>query len=109
LYAYLFIYAFIPFASVIHGLVLIQIICTQKYFLKNQLVGKKATAQIGTTDRAHVFNAGLLARSKFASGRSFDWPTRSRFSVVFLGPRVDAELVPKFHVALHALHEAPQW
>jgi hypothetical protein len=31
-------------------------------------------------------------------------PTRSRFSVVFLGPRANAELVPKFHVALHASH-----
>jgi hypothetical protein len=26
--------------------------------------------------------------------------------VVFLGPRVNAELVPKFHVALHASHAA---
>jgi hypothetical protein len=32
--------------------------------------------------------------------------TRSRFSVVFLGPRANAELVPKFHVALHASHLA---
>jgi hypothetical protein len=28
----------------------------------------------------------------------------SRFPVVFLGPRANAELVPKFHVALHASH-----
>jgi hypothetical protein len=33
-------------------------------------------------------------------------PTRSRFSVIFLGPRANAELVPKFHVALHASHAA---
>jgi hypothetical protein len=33
-------------------------------------------------------------------------PTRSRFSVVFLGPRTNAELVPKFHNALHAFHTA---
>jgi hypothetical protein len=26
--------------------------------------------------------------------------------VVFLAPRANAELVPKFHVALHALHAA---
>jgi hypothetical protein len=26
--------------------------------------------------------------------------------VVFLGPRANAELVPKFHVALHASHAA---
>jgi hypothetical protein len=31
---------------------------------------------------------------------------RSRFSVVFLCPRANAELVPKFHVALHASHAA---
>jgi hypothetical protein len=28
------------------------------------------------------------------------------FSVVFLGPRANAELVSKFHVALHASHAA---
>jgi hypothetical protein len=53
-----------------------------------------------------IFKAGLLARSQFASGRSCDWPTQSRFSVVLLGPRANAELVPKFHVALHASHAA---
>jgi hypothetical protein len=31
---------------------------------------------------------------------------RSRFSVVFLGPRANAEVVPKFHVALYASHAA---
>jgi hypothetical protein len=29
-----------------------------------------------------------------------------KFSVVFLGPRANAELVPKLHVALHASHTA---
>jgi hypothetical protein len=53
-----------------------------------------------------VFNAGLLARSQFASGRSCDRPIRLRFSVVLLGPRANAELVSKFHVALHASHAA---
>jgi hypothetical protein len=43
-----------------------------------------------------------------ASGRSCDRPTRSRFSVVFLGPRANAEFVPKFHVALLCmLHMQP--
>jgi hypothetical protein len=51
-------------------------------------------------------NAGLLARSQFAFGRSCDRPTRSRFFVVFLGPGANAEMVPKFHDALHASHEA---
>jgi hypothetical protein len=52
------------------------------------------------------FNAGLLARSQFAFERFCNQPTRSRFSVVFLGPRANAELVTKFHVALHASHAA---
>jgi hypothetical protein len=43
---------------------------------------------------------------QFASGRSCDRPTRSRFSVVFLGPRANAEMVPKFHFSLHASHAA---
>jgi hypothetical protein len=64
--------------------------------------GKKKTAHIGANVRIRVFDAGLLARSQFASGRSCDRPTRSRFSVVFLGPRANAELVSKFHIALHA-------
>jgi hypothetical protein len=67
---------------------------------------KNTTSRIGTNVRAHGFNAGLLARSQFASGRSCDWPTRSRFSVVFLDPRANAELAAKFHVALHASHAA---
>jgi hypothetical protein len=67
---------------------------------------KNTTAQIGTNVRTRGFNAGLLARSQFASGRSCDRPTRLRFSVLFLGPRANAELVPKLHVALHASHAA---
>jgi hypothetical protein len=65
---------------------------------------KKKTAQIGTNVRALVFNTGLLARSQFASGRPCDRPTRSRLSVVFLCPRANAELVHKFHVAMHTSH-----
>jgi hypothetical protein len=67
---------------------------------------KNTTAQMGTNVRVCILNAGLLARSQFASGRSCDRPTRSGFSVVFLGPRANAELVPKFHVALHGSHSA---
>jgi hypothetical protein len=65
---------------------------------------EKKKAQIGTSVRDGVFNAGLLTRSQFASGRSCDRRIRSRFSVVFLGSRVNVDLVPKFHVALHASH-----
>jgi hypothetical protein len=69
---------------------------------------KITTAQIETSVRARGFGAGLQARSRYASGKSCDQPTRSRFSVVFLGPRANAVLVPKFHVALHACHAALQ-
>jgi hypothetical protein len=79
---------------------------------RKQLVGTKerkrkkykrnTTAEIGTNVRARGLNAGLLARSQFASGRSCDRPTRSGFFVIFLGSRANAELVPKIHVALHA-------
>jgi hypothetical protein len=67
---------------------------------------KEKKTQIGTSVRARVFNAGLLTRSQFASGRSCDRPIRSRFSVVFIVPRANAKLVPKVHVALHASHAA---
>jgi hypothetical protein len=66
----------------------------------------KAAAQIETNVRARVFNAGQLAISQFASGRSCGLPTRSSFSVVFLGPRTNAELVPKFHLTLYASYAA---
>jgi hypothetical protein len=67
---------------------------------------RKEKAQVGTSVRADIFNVGLLARSQFASERSCDRPSRSRFSVVFLVPRANTELVLKFHVALHASHAA---
>jgi hypothetical protein len=38
--------------------------------------------------------------------QSSERPTRSRFSVVSLDPRANAELVPKFHVELFASHAA---
>jgi hypothetical protein len=72
---------------------------------KKQENKRKIAAQIRAV-RARRFNAGLLARSQFASRRSCDRPTRSRFFVVFLRPRANAELVPKFHVALYASHAA---
>jgi hypothetical protein len=75
-------------------------------FSKKRKKKEKEKTQIVTTVRARVFNAGLLVRSQFASGRSRDRPTRSRFSVIFLGRRANAELVPKFNVALHASHAA---
>jgi hypothetical protein len=37
-----------------------------------------------------------------------DQPIRPKFSVVLLGPRANAESVPKIHVALHAYHSALQ-
>jgi hypothetical protein len=43
-------------------------------------------------------------RSQYVFGRSCYQPTQSKFCVVFLGSRANAELVPKFHVTLHASH-----
>jgi hypothetical protein len=62
--------------------------------------------KLGTNVRVRGFNARLLDRSQFASEKSCNRPTRSRFPVVFLGPRTNAELVPTFHVALHGSHSA---
>jgi hypothetical protein len=86
--------------------------------VKNNLLGKKERGKkkkqerktqqhrLGTNVRVRGFNTGLLARSQFASGRSCARPTRSKFSVIFLCPKANAELVPKSHFALHASHTA---
>jgi hypothetical protein len=47
-----------------------------------------------------------LEVSLHPEGPACDRPTRPGFSVVFLGPRANGELVPKFHFALHASHAA---
>jgi hypothetical protein len=51
----------------------------------------------------HVFTlpSELL---KWCFLRSCDQPTRTRFSVVLLGPRANDELAPQFNVALHSSH-----
>jgi hypothetical protein len=104
MYAYLFIYVFNPSTCVIQ----FGAYPNHKHIKVNvkKTFGEKATAQIGTNVRARVFNVGLLARSQFASRRSCDRPTRPRFSVIFLGPRANAELVAKFHIGLHASYAA---
>jgi hypothetical protein len=58
-----------------------------KMFVKTTCKGfqrkrKKENSTDRASVRARVFNAGLLAASQFASGRSHDGPTRSRFSLV---------------------------
>jgi hypothetical protein len=69
---------------------------------KNKIKPKKdPTEQIGTNVRARGFNAGLLARSQFASGRSCYRPTRSRFSAVFLGPTASWNPNSTLHCMLH--------
>jgi hypothetical protein len=81
-------------------MLLIQIICklyAHKNVCKPKLVNvfdNKAAAHTGTNVRARCWLEVSLH------------PTRSGFSVVFLGPRANAELVHKFHVALHASHAA---
>jgi hypothetical protein len=88
-------------------LVIVKKTCWKKRKVKTREKKQKRKSQqhrLETNVRIRAFNVGLLARSQFASGRSCDRPTRSRFSVV--GPRAYAEVVPKFHVALHASHAA---
>jgi hypothetical protein len=59
--------------------------------IKKNKTREKTTAQTGNNVRTCGFNARLLARRQFASGRSCNRPTRLRSSVVFLGPRANAE------------------
>jgi hypothetical protein len=80
--------------------------CRKTTSWKKKKKRKKQHYRLGTKVIVRGFNAGLLARSQFASWRSCDRPTRSRFSVVFLSPRANAELIPKFHFTLHASHAA---
>jgi hypothetical protein len=55
-----------------------------------------------------VFSVRSVLRlySEHEQGKSCDRPTWSRFSMVSLNPRANAELVTKFHNALHASHTA---
>jgi hypothetical protein len=62
--------------------------------------------ELGAAVMVHIFSPGLLARSQFASASSCDRPARSKFFVVFLASRTNAESVPKFHVAVQASHAA---
>jgi hypothetical protein len=55
-----------------------------------------------TSVKVRVSNAGLLAGSQFAFGRSCDRP----LGLVSLGPGANVELVPKFHIDLHTSHAA---
>jgi hypothetical protein len=63
-----------------------QLVEKKKEQMKKKKQKKNTMAQIGTNVRVCGFNTGLLARSQFASRRSCDRSTLSRFSVVFLGP-----------------------
>jgi hypothetical protein len=83
-----------------------KITCCEKRKKEKKQKRKTQQHRLGTNVRVRGFKAGLLARSQFASGRSCDRPTRSRFSVVFLGPKANAELEPKFRVTLHASNAA---
>jgi hypothetical protein len=99
-----YMWSFLP--QVLYTVWCLSKLYVHKSICKKKTCEKKARAQIGTNVRTRVFNAGLLARNHFASRRSYDHSTRSRFSVVFLGPRANAGLVPKFQIALHASHAA---
>jgi len=47
-------------------------------------------------------NAEVLARGQYATASSSDRPSWSRFSVVSLRSRANAESVPETHIVLHA-------
>jgi hypothetical protein len=64
----------------------------------------KAASQIRTKVRVRVFNARLPVRNQYASVIPATGDLDQGFFVVFLGPRANAELVPKTHVTLHASH-----
>jgi hypothetical protein len=62
---------------------------------KEEKEKEKATAQIGTNVRARIFKKSVCIRKVLRPANSIK---------VFRGPRANAELVHKFHVALHAWH-----
>jgi hypothetical protein len=57
-------------------------------------------------NRRTAFSMWSVPRSYNQNSWSNEFPTRSRFSVVLLDPRANAELVPRLHVALHASYAA---
>jgi hypothetical protein len=59
----------------------------------------KATAQIWANVRVHVFNAGLLARSQFASGRSCSRP--NSIKVFLVAEQMDWHPNSTFNCMLH--------
>jgi hypothetical protein len=71
-----------------------------------KLLNNRATAHPGTAVRLACLSAGLLAGSRYTSGRSCYRPTGSRLSVLFLSLRANVGLVPSFRVALNAFHVA---
>jgi hypothetical protein len=79
---------------------------TYKRFQRKRKKIKIKTSQIWTNVTVRVFKAGLLARNQVASERSCDQSTPPSLFIGFLGPRVNAELISKFQVALHASYEA---
>jgi hypothetical protein len=70
---------------------------------------RKRKEQIEASGRACVFNAGLLARSQFASGRSIDQPAQSRLSVVFLGTEQMLSWYPNSTLNCMLLMQPSQW
>ena len=53
---------------------------------------------------SRYLKAELLVASLYASRRSYDLVTLSRFYVVFLGPKTNVNLVPQIDVAWRACH-----
>jgi hypothetical protein len=79
---------------------------------KQQLVGKtrKEKRKKTSTDRLMLGLADLMQDCWSGVRLHPEGPASSQLTqgvpMVFLGPRTNAELVPKFHIALHASHAA---
>jgi hypothetical protein len=77
--------------------------CKKNLLKKGRKEKEKEKHRLGTNVRVRGFKAGLLDISSVCIRKV----VRQASSVeVFLGPRANAELVPKFHVVLHASHAA---
>jgi hypothetical protein len=65
-----------------------------------------AITHVGTAARFVDLYAEKLARSRFTTGMACDRPFRSRFSIFFLDPVANVELLRRLCFALHAYHVA---
>jgi hypothetical protein len=80
-------------------------------FEKKKISGQKSQIGLDWPSVVMWFRFWLLTESVLARSQHPEGPATGQldqgFSVVFLGPRANAKLVPKFQDQLHASHAAP--